>query len=398
MNPTFWITYLVLAGAAVVQALLLLLQTWENRRYSRSCMRDLARHRPSGRAVILAPCKGSEPALRQNLLALFQQDYPDYEITFIVQQASDPACAVIGRLMAEHPDVTARLLVAGRASHCGQKVHNLRAGAAALGPQVRYLVFVDSDARPRPEWLRAAIGELERPDLGATSGYRWFMPSRPSLAHHVLYSINCNLISLLSSRNHYMIWGGSWAIRRDTFEATGLREAWKGTLSDDLVASGVLRRAAPGPLRARLHGGLAAGLVGGQGVGISPPAIHGRPALRLLVVARGRVVGDLPQRSLAGQPVGDRLRAGPGMALAVDSRRTAGHALWARGVPRLVDTGLGWSLFSRSPLIIAGGTSLCDLGRPAGRHGRVAGAARHCAGATCRLARHPLPVSSAAEG
>ena len=127
MNPTLWITYLVLAGAAVVQALLLLLQTWENRRYSRSCMRDLARHRPSGRAVILAPCKGSEPALRQNLCALFQQDYPDYEITFIVQQANDPACAVIGRLMAEHPDVTARLLVAGRASQCGQKVHNLRA-------------------------------------------------------------------------------------------------------------------------------------------------------------------------------------------------------------------------------------------------------------------------------
>ena len=329
MNPTLWITYLVLAGAAVAQCFCCCCKPGRTAATRGPACRDLSRHRPSGRAVILAPCKGSEPALRQNLRALFQQDYPDYEITFIVQQANDPACAVIGRLMAEHPGVTARLLVAGRASHCGQKVHNLRAGAAALGPQVRYLVFVDSDARPRPEWLRAAIAELDRrPDLGATSGYRWFMPSRPSLAHHVLYSINCNLISLLSSRNHYMVWGGSWAIRRDTFEATGLREAWKGTLSDDLVAAGVLRRAASGSLRARLHGGLAAGLVGGQGDGVPPPPIHGRPAL-LLTGGGLRPCCRRPSATRSGWAACGRLAAGWSW---IGRRRGFPPDCWARSM------------------------------------------------------------------
>ena len=40
-----------------------------------------------------------------------------------------------------------------------------------------------------------------------------------------------------------LVWGGSWAIRRDKFEECGLRAAWRGTLSDDLVASRVLRAA-----------------------------------------------------------------------------------------------------------------------------------------------------------
>ena len=67
MTSIPWITYLVLAGVAVVQALLLALQAWEHRRYARSCMRDVDRHRPRGRAMVLAPCKGAEFALEENL-------------------------------------------------------------------------------------------------------------------------------------------------------------------------------------------------------------------------------------------------------------------------------------------------------------------------------------------
>jgi hypothetical protein len=243
MNSIPWIIYLVLAGAAVVQALLLLLHTWEQHRYACVCMRTLQRHRPTGRALVLAPCKGADFDLPGNLRAVLAQDYDDYEVVFIVEEADDPACAVIRRLLAEPLGAPARLVVAGRASEGGQKVHNLRAATAQLPPEIRYLVFVDSDARPRPQWLRLAIARLYRPALGATTGYRWFIPGRPTLAHHLLYSINCTITSLLGRNNHYMVWGGSWAIGRDRFEALGMRQAWKGVLSDDLMASRVLRQA-----------------------------------------------------------------------------------------------------------------------------------------------------------
>jgi hypothetical protein len=79
--------------------------------------------------------------------------------------------------------------------------------------------------------------------LGAITGYRWFVPQSDTLANRMLYSLNCDLMALLGRNSHYLIWGGSWAIRREVFELVGLHSAWKSTLSDDLIASRVLREA-----------------------------------------------------------------------------------------------------------------------------------------------------------
>ena len=243
MSPILWTAYLVLAAAAVAQAILLALQAWEQRRYVRSCMRTLDQRLAKGRALVLAPCKGADVELEENLRALFCQDYGDYEIALIVEDAADAAAWVIRRLMAAHPTVASRLIVAGRAATGGQKVHNLRAATAELAAEIRALVFVDSDARPRPEWLRLAMARLAEPGVAAATGYRWFVPERTSLAHCFLYGVNSTIMSLFSRDNRCLVWGGSWAIRRDIFDQIGLHRAWEGALSDDLVASRELRRA-----------------------------------------------------------------------------------------------------------------------------------------------------------
>jgi len=105
---------------------------------------------------------------------------PDYEVTFIVEDAADAACPAIRRAMAACPQTPARLLVAGRATDCGQKVHNLRAATAELPPEIRHLVFFDSDSRPKPYFVRAAIYKFYVPRIGATTGYRWLIPQRPN--------------------------------------------------------------------------------------------------------------------------------------------------------------------------------------------------------------------------
>jgi ceramide glucosyltransferase len=206
-------------------------------------MRGLDRHQPTGRVLLCAPCKGCDLDLEDNLRALLEQDYDDYEVAFIVESADDPACPTIRRVMAAHPWMPTRLIVAGRAAESGQKVHNLRVATSRLSPRIKFLAFVDSDARPRPEWLRMLIARLHRPQMGAVTGYRWFVPEKDSLANHLLYSLNCNIMSLLGRNSHYLIWGGSWAIRRELFESLGLHSAWKGTLSDDLVARRLLSQA-----------------------------------------------------------------------------------------------------------------------------------------------------------
>jgi ceramide glucosyltransferase len=242
MDAYMLTAYLVLAGSAIIFSLLLALLTWEHCRYVRSCMRSIEKHQPTGRVALFAPCKGLDLDLESNLRALLEQDYDDYEITFVVESTDDPACEPIRRAMASHPWVPARVVVAGRATDTGQKVHNLRVATEHVSNRVKYLAFVDSDARPGPHWLRAMVSRLDDPGCGAVTGYRWFTPNRATLANALVYSMNCDILSLLTRSSHYLIWGGSWAIRRDVFDAMNLRNVWQGTLSDDLMASRLMRR------------------------------------------------------------------------------------------------------------------------------------------------------------
>ena len=205
-------------------------------------MRSLERHQPTGRVALFAPCKGLDLDFEAYLRAVLRQDYDNYEVVFIVDSTDDPAYPLIRRAMSEHPWVPARVIVAGRAVESGQKVHNLRVATQHLSKRIQYLAFVDSDARPRPEWLRALVSHLEQPGLGAVTGYRWFTPARPTVANALVYSMNCDVMSLLTRSSHHLIWGGSWAIRREVFDAIGLRSAWKGTISDDLIASRLMRQ------------------------------------------------------------------------------------------------------------------------------------------------------------
>jgi hypothetical protein len=236
------VVYLALSGLAVVLAVLVVMQTWEHHRFAHSRLSQVDHYREAGRVALVVPCKGFDLGLERNLRSFFLQDYRDYAIRFVVESADDPAYPVIRRLMARYPHVESRVIVAGHAEGSGQKVHNLRVATAGLPAEVRYLAFADSDARLRRQWLRALVARLDRPEVGATTGYRWFVPARPSLANALLYSINSSIAVFLGSRSPTVVWGGSWAISRNTFEALGLYGAWEGTLSDDLVASRLLLR------------------------------------------------------------------------------------------------------------------------------------------------------------
>jgi hypothetical protein len=74
----------------------------------------------------------------------------------------------------------------------------------------------------------------------ASTGYRWFVPKRTTLANLLVSSIDAAVVPIMFPSIHHKVWGGSWAIRRETFEQSRMREAWVGTLSDDLVAGNVL--------------------------------------------------------------------------------------------------------------------------------------------------------------
>ena len=189
-----WIAISVLfATLAVVQAVLVAAQAYEHRRFTRSRLRCLDSYRPNGRTVLLVPCRGHDLGLAQNLASLFEQDYDDYEIRFLVETPDDPVCRTIHRVALQYPDRLSRIVFAGKATDCGQKVHNLLRGTEQLPRDIKYLAFADSDARPRPEWLRALIHRLSNDRIGATTGYRWFVPMRTTTPNLLVTSVNASL-------------------------------------------------------------------------------------------------------------------------------------------------------------------------------------------------------------
>jgi ceramide glucosyltransferase len=69
--------------------------------------------------TVLKPLCGADPSLRENLESFFRQDHASFEIIFGVEWTDDPAVAIVRELIAEHPDVDAKLVV-----HSGKNAHN----------------------------------------------------------------------------------------------------------------------------------------------------------------------------------------------------------------------------------------------------------------------------------
>ncbi len=185
---------------------------------------------------VIAPCKGLDPGLHKNLSALLELDYPEFEIVFVIDDANDPAAAIIRELLSEN--LRGKLVVAEKAATSGQKAENLREGVFHADPNSEVFVFVDSDARPNPDWLRALVAPLEVEGIGAATGYRWFISERPTLSSELRNMWNASIASALGPNEaSNFCWGGSMAIRRDTFVKLKIRDIWKNVVSDDFAVT-----------------------------------------------------------------------------------------------------------------------------------------------------------------
>src|ERR1051325_10953457 len=190
---------------------------------------------------VIAPGRGLEPGLADNLRPLVTQDYPRYEVLFVFDRADDPAIGVVKELRTVIP---ARIVIAGPATDCGQKVHNLRVATAQVDSESEVLVFVDTDARPAKDWLRKLVAPLADETLGAVTGYRWCIPEKGGVSSRLRGVWNASIASALGADTaKNFCWGGSTAIRRSTFEQLNVSDRWRGTVSDDFTITRVLKEA-----------------------------------------------------------------------------------------------------------------------------------------------------------
>ncbi len=197
---------------------------------------------------IIAPCRGLDAEMRENLSALFAQDYPKYEIIFAVDNPKDGSVKIIEAVSRKgakgEQNVSPKLIVTGKATDESQKVHNLREAFLHVADESKIFVFVDSDARPAENWLRDLVAPLRDEKIGAATGYRWFVSRNKNFASAMLAVWNASIASALGANmKTNFCWGGSMAIRRDVFEKLDISRRLKGAVSDDFTVTNIMKKA-----------------------------------------------------------------------------------------------------------------------------------------------------------
>jgi len=256
----------------IVQIALGAYSLWDGYQWFGMVRRRLASHAGFYAPVtaLICPCKGAETGLEENLTALTRFEYPNYEIYFALATSLDPALKIIERVKAatQRP---VHILIAGPPENCSEKVYNLRRTVEALPASFDVIVFTDSDVRLPRGWLTKLVAPLQDPRIGATTAYRWIIPSgglaSSAFASALASAWNAAVATLLGRPRENFCWGGGTAIRKRTFDDARVLDAWQGAASDDFALTSALEQAGkpivfcPECLAPTLHPWTAHGLV-----------------------------------------------------------------------------------------------------------------------------------------
>ena len=229
--------------ATIAQIVVMFLHGYEHARYHRVRAQSQIDPDFQPTVVLISPCRGTDLHQEQQLLALFEQNYLRYELCFVVESDAEPVLSLIARLSQDHPGIACRIVVAGLATDCGQKVHNLTAALRALRGQPEVVAFVDSDARPSQDWLRKLIDRLRGERAVVSTSFRWFVPTRRTLPNLLVAGVNNSLCTLAGLNRYNLIWGGAWAARYEVLQCLMLPDRWSGCLNDDLRTSTLAQQA-----------------------------------------------------------------------------------------------------------------------------------------------------------
>jgi ceramide glucosyltransferase len=201
-------TYAVLALVAVL--------AWQMRR---------ATTKPLGLqpATILKPLCGDEPGLYENLRSFCRQNHPEYQVVFGVRDLTDPALAVVDRLMAEFPVLPIEVVVNTRQQGSNCTVSTL----VNMSVRARHEVLVISDSKTVVgcDYLATVTAPLRDQKVGLVTCLCLRVPAHgiwsklSSMYTNEWYLPSVLIAWLFGYRGH--VSGQALCLRRDTLKAIG---------------------------------------------------------------------------------------------------------------------------------------------------------------------------------
>jgi ceramide glucosyltransferase len=191
---------------------------------------------PPPPATVIVPVNGPEEGLRDNLAVLASLNYPDYELILAVRKAADIPPGVLPR----------RLTVALGGAKNGKAaagIENLMTGVRAARKRSQILAFANGAGLVSANWLRALATPLAATGVGASTGYVWYAPEPPDFWSLLRSVWNAPIAGLFGPDDNAFAWGGSMAIRKETFFELHLPDLWRDALSADGVLTKAMHQA-----------------------------------------------------------------------------------------------------------------------------------------------------------
>jgi ceramide glucosyltransferase len=118
--------------------------------------------------AILKPVAGLEPELYENLASFCDQDYGGlHEVVFCLHKESDPALAVVERVIADSPTCRASIVFGSNPDLTNPKIANIAKDGVVTSRDI--VVIADSDVRVGRDYLRALAADFESQTVGAVT-------------------------------------------------------------------------------------------------------------------------------------------------------------------------------------------------------------------------------------
>lgn len=192
-------------------------------------------------AAIILAVRGPDPTLEQNVRALTAQQYSNYKVFIVVDHVDDPAWRIVERLRDELPDRIELSDLRDHPSTCSPKCGAMAQAIEALGADYEMIAFVDGDVLVHPLWLRELVGPLTAPEIGASTGNRWYLPTDNNLGSMTRYFWNTGVVFQVWLNG--FVWPGSMALRTETANRMNLAAALRRSLFDGPTVVREIRRA-----------------------------------------------------------------------------------------------------------------------------------------------------------
>ena len=191
--------------------------------------------------TIIRPVCGLDNFVEATLRSTFVLDYPRYEILFCAASVRDPVVGLVQSLIAEHPQIPAKLLVGDERISANPKLNNVLKGWRAAAND--RIVMADSNVLMPRDYLQRLLATF-RDDTG--------MVSAPPVGSHPLgfwAQMECVFLNTYQARWQYtadtiglgFAQGKTLFYRRSDIEAAGGLRALAAEAAEDAASTKIMR-------------------------------------------------------------------------------------------------------------------------------------------------------------